>query len=298
MLPIRYVKETIDEGVIDIYSNKDKHHDLLAFAKAIHRKRRDLFFVDVASRNSRFLKVCAVGQFEMLGEIQIVTPVSGPNKYKEVYRVHSRRYMKKRGERFLKDSKDLATAVKTAVKYLKPRSIDSLVDSAIYFFNDARGKIINPTASKLRQVRGDLYGGTTGHTDELQYELITLYEAGYMFKSPHVRDSVAQIIQLTEELEQIATDNPPAVDLVIPVVGSEYKLNMYMVVRLCPISESVQSFRYHYDERVAVLTVNYDKLPHHIKDNIPLVTMTEQGQYVEGVGMMTRDGNAIIEIRE
>ena len=192
----------------------------------------------------------------------------------------------KHGERmFMASALSRDKAVKNATKYLRPLSPTQVLEQVQGEFvgkrYSARGDTERAAQQEMRKVRTDLF--SSGTEAPLLAELKRILQSGYEFVDKELEVNFRRSVQVWEEREANRTAKTAAFSFV--EIVQQAGQTMFRGYNKVPEFRSI----YNTEFTSTAFSYTQEELPDHLLGAISVLSMVDQGQYVEGVGYRAAD---------
>lgn len=157
-----------------------------------------------------------------------------------------------------KKTKDLVKAVKNALQFLKPMTLEEIVGRNKYPLNNALDSVRSPARSKLRDK-------LSINMDDVATEVMNMLASGYK----PVSGSFAAAIDLMQ------------------TEGAELRRLQNYKPRTCFVWVKQQSLVYKYSDsdEPAVEITNMSDMPEHLRDKLSMLNIADEGSAIADVGV-------------
>lgn len=285
-----------EKGVVDLYNN-DLHAELVDFAKAVANKIPGAFFTYWAVEDVNQLYLCLEGHPTPLGEIFIDKKHNHNTwEYQRAYGVRAYKQINVRGNKNDKLSTNMKVAVRNAAKYLTMRPIPKLAGVYVDYYRAIRNEYLSPITEKISASKNETFGHYA--KNDVVEELLYLHSQGHTFKNTALQEKVANFRDNNRHFMEIVQDIPSAVECVISIANKQGDIVKFIVAEFIPMQKDdiITHWKFNADKHVRTYTK--DELPDYIVDTIPMLSMVEDGDYLEGHGAKRNSYVYFVERRD
>ena len=189
---------------------------------------------------------------------------------------------------------DMNKAVKNAMKYIRPLSLQQTVKQSLRQCRNAASEVVSQIRDKAGETRRELVNNffdtgtiSTPKPNALQRELKYMVESGYEFLDKDLGASLGKLIASMKELDVARDTNKNTFTFVEAFVSPTGR----QMFRVGAGVDANNYYRFDLDGEVTEGVALYEQhnLPEELAGKLSVLSMLEEGGYVEGVGYRAAD---------